>query len=58
MDWSKLEFYPDFFVDVAIYVIVAVVLIIVSKWLWEDREEIRLRKELKAWQTMKEDEDS
>lgn len=56
MDFKNITFYPDFWIDAAIYAGVAVVLIIVSKWVWEWKEEHRLKKEMAAYQQRKEDE--
>ena len=56
MDFKNVTFYPDFWIDAVIYVGVAVLLVFLSKWLWERREERRLKKEMAAWQQRKEDE--
>lgn len=57
MDWKNITFYPEFWIDAAIYVIVGVLLVIVSKWLWERREERRLKKEMAEYIQQKEDEE-
>ena len=46
-------------VDVVIYAVVAVLLIIISKWLWEDRQWLRLKKERQqALEYQQQDEDA
>lgn len=57
MDWKNITFYPEFWIDAAIYVIVGVVLVLVSKWLWERKEERRLKKEMAQHIQQKEDEE-
>lgn len=57
MDFKNITFYPEFFVDLAIYVGVGVVLVLVSKWLWERREERRMKKEMAEYIQQKEDEE-
>lgn len=56
MDWKNIEVSPDYIIDLVIFLVLAVVLIIVSKWLWEWREQRRLKKEFAAYQTLKDDE--
>lgn len=57
MDWKNITFYPEFWIDAAIYVTVGVLLVIVSKWLWERRDERRLKKEMAEYIQQKEDEE-
>lgn len=45
MDWKNISVFPELIVDIVVYLVVAVLLIIVSKWLWEDRQWLRLKKE-------------
>lgn len=45
MDWKNISVFPELIVDIVVYLMVAVLLIIVSKWLWEDRQWLRLKKE-------------
>ena len=45
MDWKNISVFPELIVDIVVYLIVAVLLIIISKWLWEDRQWLRLKKE-------------
>lgn len=45
MDWKNISVFPELIVDIVVYLVVAVLLIIVSKWLWEDRHWLRLKKE-------------
>ena len=56
MDWKNIEVSPDYIIDIVIFLVLAVVLIFVSKWLWEWREQRRLKKEFAAYQTLKDDE--
>lgn len=57
MDFKNITFYPEFWIDAAIYVIVAVLLIFGSKWLWERKEARRLKKEMAEYTQRKEDEE-
>ncbi|MBQ7850311.1 MAG: hypothetical protein IJ343_11345 [Clostridia bacterium] len=57
MDFKNITFYPEFWIDAAIYVIIGVVLVLVSKWLWEYREERRLKKEMAEYIQRREDEE-
>ena len=45
MDWKNISVFPELIVDIVVYLVVAVLMIIVSKWLWEDRQWLRLKKE-------------
>lgn len=45
MDWKNISVSPEIIVDIVVYLVVAVLLIIISKWLWEDRQWLRLKKE-------------
>lgn len=45
MDWKNISVFPELIVDIVVYLVVAVLLIIVSKWLWEDRHWLRMKKE-------------
>ena len=56
MDWKNIEVSPDYIIDLVVFMVLAVVLIIVSKWLWEWREQRRLQKEFAVYQTLKDDE--
>lgn len=56
MDWKNIEVSPDYIIDLVVFLVLAVVLIIVSKWLWELRERRRLQKEFAVYQTLKDDE--
>ncbi|MBR3765255.1 MAG: hypothetical protein IKK57_12000 [Clostridia bacterium] len=56
MDWKNIEVSPDYIIDLVVFLLLAVVLIIVSKWLWELRERRRLQKEFAVYQTLKDDE--
>ena len=56
MDWKNIEVSPDYIIDLVVFLVLAVVLIIVSKWLWELRERRRLKKEFAVYQTLKDDE--
>lgn len=57
MDFKNVTFYPEFWIDAAIYVGVTVALVFVSKWLWEAREARRLKKEMAEYIQRKEDEE-
>ncbi len=48
--------YGDYILDIAMYLGAAAVLILLSKWLWEAREQRRLRKETALWRQQKDDE--
>ena len=56
MDWKNIEVSSDYIIDLVVFLVLAVVLIIVSKWLWELRERRRLQKEFAVYQTLKDDE--
>lgn len=56
MDWKNIRISHDYIVDLAIYIGVAVVLILASKWLWDWREARRLRKEMAEYHQRKEEE--
>ena len=57
MDWKNIEVSPDYIIDIVIFLVLAVVLIIVSKWLWEWREQRRLKKEFAEYQMRRDEED-
>ncbi len=56
MDFKNVTFYPDFWVDLLVYIVVAGLLIFLSKWLWDKKEARRLKKEMAAYQQRKDDE--
>lgn len=56
MDFKNITFYPEFWIDAAIYAAVAVVLVLACKWIWDRKEERRLQKEMAAYQQRKDDE--
>ncbi|MBR6569151.1 MAG: hypothetical protein IKK75_01735 [Clostridia bacterium] len=58
MEQKSITLYPELIVDIAVYVVLAVVLILISKWIWEWKEERRLRKEFKDYMMKKEDEEN
>ena len=55
MDWKNITLYPELIVDIVIYVVIATVLIIVSKWVWEEKELRRMKKETEAYHLRMED---
>lgn len=55
MDFSEVTFYPEFIQDAVIYACLFVLVIIVSRWLWNIKESRRLRKVWKEYQTKLED---
>lgn len=44
MNCKDINFYPGFWVDVVTYAFVAVVIIIVCKWVWQEKELRRMKK--------------
>lgn len=56
MDFENITFYPEFWIDIIVYIVVGVALVLLSKCLWDWREERRLRKETAAWQQRRDDE--
>lgn len=52
-----INFYPEFIRDGVIYACVFVITIIVCKWLWDIKEERRLRKVWKDYKMKLEDEE-
>ena len=56
MDWKNIQISPDYIIDIVIYLVVAVALIVVSKWVWEYREKRKLQKEFAEYQLRKEEE--
>lgn len=57
MDFKNVTLYPEIIIDVVVYVLVGVVLVVFSKWIWEWKEERRLRKEMQEYYQRKEDEE-
>lgn len=57
MDWKNIEFYPDFWIDLVMIAVVTALLVVLSKCLWDLKEGRRLKKEMKNYQLMKEDEE-
>lgn len=57
MDFSEITLYPELIQDVVIYVCVFGVVLVVCRWLWDIKEERRLRKVWKAYKTKLEDEE-
>lgn len=57
MDFKNVTFYPEFWIDAIIFAVLAVVLIFVSKWLWEWKEARRLKREMQEYIQRKEDEE-
>ncbi|MBQ2954743.1 MAG: hypothetical protein IJE07_14530 [Clostridia bacterium] len=57
MDFKNITFYPDFWIDAVVFVVIALGLILLSKCVWEWREKRRLQKEFAAYQQRREDED-
>lgn len=55
MDWKNITLYPELIVDAVIYVGIAVVLCLISKWVWEAREEKRNRRAAEAYYQQKAD---
>ena len=56
MDFKNVTLYPEIIIDVVVYVLVGVALVVFSKWIWEWKEERRLRKEMQEYYQRKEDE--
>lgn len=57
MDFKNVTLYPEIIIDVVVYVLVGVALVVFSKWIWEWKEERRLRKEMQEYYQRKEDEE-
>lgn len=55
LDFKSIRLSPEFWIDLAIYIGVGVALVLVSKWIWELREERRLKKEMAEYIQRKED---
>lgn len=49
MDWKNITLYPELIVDILIYVGIAVVVCLISKWIYDAREERRNRREAEAY---------
>lgn len=56
MDFKNITFYPEFWIDAVIFVVIAAALVLASKCIWEWKEARRLKKEMAAYQQRKEDE--
>ena len=56
MDFKNVTFYPEFWIDAVIFVVIAVALILLCSCLWDLREKRRQAKELAAHQQRREDE--
>lgn len=56
MNFKDITFYPEIFIDAAILIAVAVGLILLSKCLWDWKENRRLKKEFAAHVQRREDE--
>lgn len=56
MDFENVTFYPEFWIDAIIYVVIGVALALLSKLVWDWKEKRRLQKEMAAYQQRKEDE--
>ena len=56
MDFKNVTFYPEFWIDAVIFVVVAIGLLLLSSCLGELREKRRLAKEFAAHQQRREDE--
>ncbi|MBQ3484242.1 MAG: hypothetical protein IJA77_01910 [Clostridia bacterium] len=57
MDFKNVTLYPELIIDIVVYVLVGVALVVFSKWIWEWKEERRLRKEMQEYYQRKEDEE-
>lgn len=44
MNCKDINFYPGFWIDVVTYAFVALVIIIVCKWVWQEKELRRMKK--------------
>ena len=56
MDFKHIKFSPEFIEDVIMYILVAVLLCLVSKAIFDWKEKKRLEKEVAEYHQMKEDE--
>lgn len=56
MDFKNVTFYPEFWIDAIIYVVIGVALALLSKVVWDWKEKRRLEKEMAAYQQRKDDE--
>lgn len=58
MDFKNITVFPEFIEDAIIYVLVAVLLCLVSKTIYEWKEKRRLAKEVAEYRQMKADENN
>lgn len=56
MDFKNVTFYPEFWADAVIYIVVALGLVLLCSCLWDWREKRRQARELAAHQQRREDE--
>lgn len=56
MDFKNLTFYPEFWIDLVVFIMLGVALVLLSKGVWEWKEKRRLEKEMAEYQQRKDDE--
>ena len=56
MDFKNVTFYPEFWIDAIIFVVIGASLVLLSKIVWEWKEKRSLMKEMAAYQQRKDDE--
>lgn len=56
MDFKNMTFYPEFWIDMVVYIVIGVALVLLSKGVWEWKEKRRLEKEMAEYQQRRDDE--
>lgn len=56
MDFKNLTFYPEFWIDLVVFIMLGVAMVLLSKGVWEWKEKRRLEKEMAEYQQRKDDE--
>lgn len=57
MDWEDIKIYPEWIQDLWKYIIVLVILCVISKLVYDWKENRRLKKEFAAYQQRRKDEE-